>query len=500
MMRRVEQLLGLSGLFVMGLVSTHAVAQTADDDVDPDAHHTATDPAPAAAPAAAAATRAPVAAPPVEDAAAEPAHKPKVGDVTTSGYFRGGFGGSSQKGRMTCFAIANPQGLVSKYRLGNECEVWGEFGLHTVVYAGSDGSVGHLHFMPTAFIPSTYIGYPATGVTSSDVGSPGTGATVAFPNLYVDIQGIPWLSGGTVWAGTRYYKRESVYISDFFYWNPSGVGAGIEDIDLGYDLKLSYAAFAVDGQPNGSPQLPMQLDLGVRNDIQLRGIKPYPSGEFQVGLQLIADLSNKNDANGMPRSTNGSVTHGGWGLTVQHVQQLLGGDNKLAIQYGKGGGTGFGTLARFYYPDFSLYHDPAESRFRLVDVLTVQPIESLGGQAAFVYQHDNLGNASSITTWISAGARVAYAPVDHFKLIGEVGYDHVKKSNGADPQMLTKLTFAPAITGGKGFMSRPEIRLFYTWAMWNESARGATVDSGRLYTATTKLSGAIFGLQGETWW
>ncbi|MEP7052165.1 MAG: carbohydrate porin, partial [Pseudomonadota bacterium] len=299
----------------------------------------------------------------------------------------------------------------------------------------------------------------------------------------------------------RYYKRESVAISDFFYWNPSGVGAGIEDIDLGYDLKLSYAAFAVDGQPNGSPQLPMQIDMGVRNDLQLRGIKPYPSGEFQVGFQYIADLSNSNDANGMPRTTPGSsVTHGGWGVTLQHVQQLLGGDNKLAVQYGKAGGTGFGTLARFYYPDFSLYHDPAESRFRLVDVLTIQPMESLGGQAAFVYQHDNTGGDSSKTDWISAGARLAFAFTEHAKLIGEVGYDHVKKSNGADPQMLTKLTIAPAITAGKGFMSRPELRLFYTWAMWNESARGATVDSGRLYTTTNKLSGAIFGLQGETWW
>jgi maltoporin len=38
--------------------------------------------------------------------------------------------------------------------------------------------------------------------------------------------------GGTAWAGTRYYKRESVYISDFFYWNPSGVGAGVEDINV----------------------------------------------------------------------------------------------------------------------------------------------------------------------------------------------------------------------------------------------------------------------------
>ena len=460
-MRRLLKLLGLSVLFVTGFLSTRAFAEEPTD------------------------------------ADAAPAAKPKFGDVSVSGYFRGGFGASNQKGRMTCFQLPLEGGLLSKYRLGNECEVWAELQLTTVVYADADGAVAHLHFMPTAFIPTTYIGYPPTGVTSSDLGSPGTGATVAFPNLYVDIQGIPWLGGGTAWVGTRYYKRESIYISDFFYWNPSGVGGGIEDINLGKDLRLSYAVFAVDGQPNGSPQLPMQIDFGFRNDVQLRGIKPYESGEFQVGFQYIADFSSSKDANGMDRP---SVTHSGWGVTVQHVQKVLGGDNKLAFQYGKGGGTGFGTLSRFYYPDFSLYFDPSEFRMRVVDVLTIQPTDWLGGQVGLVYQHDDLGNAGQKTDWYSAGARVSYAFTKHAKLLGEVGYDRVQKSNGADPQFLTKLTIAPAITAAKGFWARPELRLFYTWAVWNEDARTATIDSGRLYTTTDLLSGATFGLQGETWW
>jgi maltoporin len=494
----------------MSSMSTHAFAQEpSDDDVDPDARHGAEQTKeaekPAATSAAATSATAPAAAPvavtPAEEAAPAMA-KPKFGDTTTSGYFRGGFGGSNQGGRMTCFQLALNGGLLSKYRLGNECEVWGEFQLKTVVYAGSDGSVAHVYFMPTAFIPTTYIGYPSTGVTSSDNGSPGTGATVAFPNLYVDIQGIPWLAGGTAWAGTRYYKRESIYISDFFYWNPSGVGAGIEDINLGKDLRLSYAAFAVDGQPTGTPQLPQRYDFGVRNDLQLRGIKPYPSGEFQIGFQYIADLSsNKNDIDGSPRTTDGtSQTHGGWGITLQHVQKLLGGDNKLAFQYGKAAGTGFGTLGRFYAPDFSLYHLPAEKRLRVVDVLTIEPTDWLGAQAAFFYQNDDDGTAGGKTNWYSTGTRVGWAFTEHAKLLGEAGYDSVKKNNGANRQWLAKFTVAPAITAGKGFKTRPELRLFYTYAMWDDEARGANIDSGSLYRNTNKRSGATFGLQGETWW
>jgi maltoporin len=496
-MRRVLQLLSLSGLLVSVFVSTQAFAQEpADDDVDPDARHNTEEPKEAEKPAAAPAA-APVVAPtavPVSETEA-PVAKPKFGDVSVSGYLRGGFGASNQKGRMTCFALANPSGLVAKYRLGNECEVWSETHFTMVAYAGDDGTVAHLHFMPTIYIPTTTIGYSPTSTTSSATQfTTSTGATVSFPNLYVDIQGIPWLAGGTAWVGSRYYKRESVYINDFFYWNPSGVGGGIEDINLSKDLRLSYAVFAVDGEPGApanayAPQLPAQTDLGFRNDLQLRGIRPYESGEFQIGFQYIANYSND------------PATHGGWGLTLQHVQKLLGGDNKLAFQYGKGGGTGFGTLARFYYPDFSLRHDPSESRVRVVDVLTIQPTDWLGAQADFIYQHDNVSGSKS--DWYSAGTRVGYAFTKHAKLLGEVGYDRVTKSVGTGgAQWLAKFTVAPAITVGKGFMTRPELRLFYTWAMWNQDAQTATIDSGRLYTDTypNDKSGATFGLQGETWW
>ena len=507
-MRRVLQ---LSGLVVTGFLSTHAFAEepTKADAQEPYEEPRAEQPAPVA-PAATVAPAAAVTAPAAP--AVTPVAKPKIGDMSTHGYFRGGFGASNKKGRMTCFQLALEGNLLSKYRLGNECEVWAELHTTTVIAAGDDGTVARLHFMPVAFKPTTYIGYSPTGVTSSDLGSPGTGATVTFPVLYTDIKGIPWLFGGTPWVGTRYYKRESIYISDFFYWNPSGVGAGIEDVNLGKiwesapdalrNLTLSWGIFAVDGQPGGSPQLPMQYDLGFRNDVQVRGIRPYQSGEFQIGFQHIADWSDDKDANGA------SNTHGGWGVTVRHVQDVLGGDNKLVFQYGKGGGTGFGTLSRFYYPDFSLRWDPKELRIRLVDVFTIQPTDWFGAQVGLVYQYDDMGTGVSgaVTRWYSAGTRVSFGVLDHLKLLSEGGFDYVKKTNGAGPQWLFKYTGAVAIAAARGFWGRPELRLFYTWATWSQAAAGATVDSGRLYTnpdpitGVYTLSGMTFGLQAEAMW
>ncbi|HYQ01919.1 MAG TPA: carbohydrate porin [Polyangiaceae bacterium] len=496
---RSVYLFGVLAILFASFGARPAFAQTPDD--DDDSEHETEEPkeaekmAPKAADAAAPASPAaptPDASPPADPGPA-PITKPKFGDTNITGYLRGSFGASNQKGRMTCFSLALPGALKSKYRLGNECEVWSETHFTTVVYAGNDGTVAHVHFMPTVYIPTTALGYSPNSTVSSPEFTTSTGAALSFPNLYVDLQGIPWLAGGTVWAGNRYYKRESVYISDFFYWNPSGVGAGIEDIHLGRDLRLSYAAFAIDGEPvagvSPAPSLPPQNNFGIRNDIQLRGIRPYASGEFQIGVQVIANYSND------------PATHGGWGVTLQHVQQLLGGENKAAVQYGRGGGTGFGTLARFYYPDFSVRHELKESRLRFVDVLTAQPASWLGGQAAVVYQHDDLGTGQGgKTDWFSAGARLGWAPTEHAKLLGEAGFDRVKKDNGADALWLAKFTIAPAITAGKEFMTRPELRVFYTYAMWNEAARTATVDSGQLYTPTNKLSGSIFGVQAETWW
>ncbi len=525
-MRRVVRLLGLAAWCVTGVLSSHAFAQ---DSSDTDAQTETSQPPEAeqaepggpavtlpkaerAAPTAPTAPAKAVETTPAPAGLPAPSGPPKFGDTTLTGYFRGSFGGSiyngsiegNKKGRMTCFSLSIPGGLKSKYRLGNECEVWTEAHFTTVVYAGDHGVTANFHFMPTVFIPTTFIGYSPNGTTSSpSQNSTATGATVSFPNMYVDIKGIPWLNGGSVWMGTRYYKRESVYISDFFYWNPSGVGAGIEDVKLWKDMKLSYGLFAVDGEPISAgpqtPSLPSRTQLGFRNDVQLRGIKPYESGEIQVGFQYIADFSAK-DAQGK------DVTHGGWGVTLQHVQKVLGGENKFAVQYGRGGGTGFGTLARFYYPDFSLNFALSESRLRLLDVITIEPTDWLGAQGTIVYQHDDLGQSGSQQDWWSGGARVAWGFTKHAKLIGEAGYDHVKKNNGLDePQWLAKFTIAPAFTAAKGFFARPEIRLFYTWATWSQAAAVATVDSGSVYTypddkGVYTLSGSTFGAQAETWW
>ena len=62
---------------------------------------------------------------------------------------------------------------------------------------------------------------------------------------------------------------------------------------------------------------------------------------------------------------------------------------------------------------------------------------------------------------------------------------------------LTKATVALTAAAGRGPYSRPEMRLFYTYAKWNDAAKG-WVASNTVYANNT--SGSSVGIQAETWW
>ena len=411
-----------------------------------------------------------------------PADVPKVGDVRMHGYFRTGYGISSQKGRMVCFQVP---GAPTKYRLGNECDQYGEFLFSAPAYVGEDGVVGTANVQIAAYAPfSVGFGNQNSQNFTAAAGGPGTGVGFGFSQMWFDFTNIGWLNGGVPWIGRRYYKRVDAHITDFFYWNPSGLGGGIENVDIA-GMKLSYAAFVVDGPSVGVmgqpmvPVLPVQNVIGIRNDVQLRGIPIYPDGELRVGLSAIVN-----------HSASSSNTHHGFSGVLQHVHKVLGGANELAVQYGIGPGTGLGGVD-------ALTNSSDVTRLRILDTFHFQPLPWLGGQLLFVYQRDQFVAGSQ--NWLSAGGRLAFAIAEHAKLLVEVGHDNVKPSD-MSARSLTKFTIAPAIVAAKAFWSRPELRVFYTFATWNAASREAGIDSGDIFKATTKTNGSSFGIHAESWW
>ena len=138
------------------------------------------------------------------------------------GYFRALAGSNSSHGGASCFQLA---GALAKYRLGNECEVYGEFWLgQQVGQVADDGAVFNANIMLSYYSPN------ASSKSDADL-----------PQIYVQGDKIPELNGGSVWLGRKYYKREGLGANDFIYWSGRGFGGGVQDVPVVGDLKFSYA-------------------------------------------------------------------------------------------------------------------------------------------------------------------------------------------------------------------------------------------------------------------
>ena len=379
-----------------------------------------------------------------------------------AGYLRSGVGNSLNGGKQSCFKLP---GAEAKYRLGNECEQYAELELRQDVYSFDDGSVLSVDGMA-----SLYNQYDRQLTFQGDNGS------ARLPQLYAQWSNLPGLNGGSLWAGRRYYKRNDIHISDFYYWNQSATGAGIEDVLIG-GLKYSYALSRKDNL--------YQENYVTRHDFNVDGFNTNPGGELELGLSYL----NK------PERTD---AHSGWAITAQHVQsEFLGGKNKFAVQYGEGSGTGLG-----YTGDFRL--DNSSKRYRIVEFFDWQVTPRFGGQVEAVYQKDFRPDGGN-QEWLSLGVRPTYAISEQFKLVTELGHDQVKAADGT--RKLSKFTFAPTWSPkGPGFWTRPEVRLYYTYASWNAAAQraanefdagSALSDSGAFGSAR---HGSNAGLQVEYWW
>ena len=379
-----------------------------------------------------------------------------------AGYLRSGVGNSLNGGKQSCFKLP---GAEAKYRLGNECEQYAELELRQDVYSFDDGSVLSVDGMA-----SLYNQYDRQLTFQGDNGA------ARLPQLYAQWSSLPSLNGGSLWAGRRYYKRNDIHISDFYYWNQSATGAGVEDVLIG-GLKYSYALSRKDNL--------YQENYVTRHDFNVAGFNTNPGGELELGLSYL-DKPERTDA------------HSGWAITAQHVQsEFLGGKNKFAVQYGEGSGTGLG-----YTGDFRL--DNSSKRYRIVEFFDWQVTPRFGGQIEAVYQKDFRPDGGN-QEWLSLGGRPAYAISEQFKLVTELGHDQVKAADGT--RKLSKFTFAPTWSPkGPGFWTRPEVRLYYTYASWNAAAQRAAneLDAGSALSDTgafgTARHGSNAGLQVEYWW
>ena len=408
--------------------------------------------------------------------------------VDFHGYARSGIGWTGSGGEQQCFQATGAQ---SKYRLGNECETYAEIKLGQEVWKEGDKS----------FYFDTNVAYSVAQQNDWEATDPAfREANVQGKNL------IDWLPGSTIWAGKRFYQRHDVHMIDFYYWDISGPGAGIENIDLGFG-KLSLAATR--SQEAGGSYIFSSNDIYDRYkdtandvfDVRLAGLETNPDGVLELGV----DYGRANKTDGY--SYADGATKDGWMFTAEHTQSMLKGYNKLVLQYATDSMTSNGKGL----PQGGSINNNG-SLWRVIDHGAVTLADNWDLMYVGMYQNidrdDNNG-----TKWWTVGVRPMYKWTPIMSTLLEVGYDNVKSQKTDDTNNQYKITLAQQWQAGDSIWSRPAIRVFATYAKWDEKWGYADSNSGNAYTSGVAYRDTSaktfsrgdndewsFGAQMEIWW
>jgi maltoporin len=377
--------------------------------------------------------------------------------VDFDGYLRAGPGATSKGNARACYNLsgAGVSGAGTHYRLGNECDFYGEFGLAQT--GKTEGVDWKAKVMFNEYNPGTDIGTSST----------------SFEQMYAEGKGFDIAPNVNFWIGKRFYGRNDVHILDYKFIVMDGVGAGADSIAMAGG-KLALAYFRNDNGNTGTSTTPgtrLNADLteiAVNAGGKLRLTGTYTKGDFVGGTS-------------------------GLGLSAEHTQDNalgLGGANTVWLQYAQGSAgmnQNFGNLTA-----------PSGSKsWRIVENLNWQK-GVFGGQAVALVESNKDAVTHLKTDMMSVGGRASYGLTKNFKMVGEVGFSQ-KKPEGAATQTLTKLTIAPTLSLAPDFWSRPELRLYATSAKWNAAANAGAGATGLTGLGNGKTSGTSYGAQAEIW-
>lgn len=379
--------------------------------------------------------------------------------IEFSGYARAATGVNSRGGTMVCYQLP---GADTKYRLGNECDYVIEPNFVAKLAEIENGGRWYVHLMPSV--------YRAWGDEEAGTDE----LTARFGQAYAYGTGIPQLGNGKVWAGRRFYDRVQLGINDQFLENHDGDGAGIEDIELGVG-KFSYAFMM-------NPRSDSAVENRYEHAFRYTGIPTFANSELAVyaGYANTTTSEDQSTDPPTPEAEKDAYTR----LGLYHVTKgVLGGATFVGTKIEKS-------------DDFRQWRAVLQQTGMLEGIRT-------GWDLIAEFRTKRVNGADE--KWYSLGGRTDTHISGPFRALVELGHD-VVKPDGGPTRNLTKLTLAGAISAGTLPSSRPTIRVFYTYARWNDAAQDAiNADAGLGSSRLSQVfgdrnSGSSIGAQFETWW
>jgi maltoporin len=397
------------------------------------------------------------------------------------GYLRSGFGVSGEDTPQEAFFAPNAE---AKYRLGNETEAYVETGFAYGIAAPEDPFFDTR--MTISYVtPTSRSNLFATTLSLREAWALGRGVIASQPDA-------------SFWAGSRFYDRHDLYMSDFYYRDMSGFGGGVEDLRWGgARVALAWLGGSTDElASNGAAQQTNQFQFN-KSTFDLRLYDIAAGGRLAVAL----DLAHFGGDSIQVGSDNYVLRNNvGWAAALFHARALGKGRNRLSLQYGTGVASDFRAVitrppGRTFTPGEIV--DPARQwQVRVVEDLVLDAIGPISLLVGGVYREiDNGAAQANRLRWCSLGLRPAWHFNRHVSVQLEMGLDHTSQP-GALEGTLVKATLAPQITPSAAALVRPSIRAYLTWARWSNGFVGqvAPINYGGAQ------QGFALGVQLESWW
>jgi maltoporin len=447
-------------------------------------------------------------------------------DFTFSAYLRAGFlfNGNGGGGNFNFGPPDDASAEATRARLGNENDTYMEISWIQSHMLGHSPDVMDVQMTFTPMIRYVQNRNTFTGnILGNNAERSGNDFDFTMRQIMLDISNVfkaaPEI---TFWAGQRMYDRFQVEPMDYYLLSTSGFGAGVYNVDLGFG-KL-WAAWigglnAADLSPNIGTHFRHTFDVRIKDiDIGFGKIMPILVGNFEKGGTFTQDynqgsivsLTNPLHADSawgigggfvydLNFAAGGSANHlQVWALFARGATNFGNGNTDLGLLTGAeayqlfkhpgilpGQTVNVGSVinkARTFRAGFQYYWYPVP-----FFSLSAWGFWDLGNAGSFVAGTNAAGKtiiASGNRNIVYFGIRPCFWITDNIAIQGQAFgtyLDNNRNSFGTNAfgkgGKMGVFTIAPTIKPKGGYFTRPELRVFATYAIWSDSLRGATTPS-----------------------
>lgn len=250
----------------------------------------------------------------------------QVGSFEFHGYLRSGYGLNGKGGQQVAFIAP---GADAKYRLGNEAETYGEF-----IFVNN--WLNPEHDSDKAWL-RTEVMVEANTTNSANYANFAEGiGNDQFRLREAFVRGGNLLESqpdAKFWAGERYYRRQSIYIDDFYPLDMSGYGGGVEDVNV------RFAKLAVAFLGGARPDIVTQNGNYAKSNLDVRFYDLKGPAGLWSGWFDFATAKG-----GTTQSGTNIPTSSGYAVGLRHQRlEWHGGFHSFSIQYGTGPASNYST-------------------------------------------------------------------------------------------------------------------------------------------------------------